>query len=97
MLINSEMFVLLGTFVLKIAGCCCTTKEPPHFPPVCGAGATGKADSGATQFHFSDGAYFHRSAVLLVLGTLAPWEENSSKEEDSMEKTPHNTLCLHRV
>lgn len=67
MLINSEMFVLLGTFVLEIAACCCTTKALPHFPPVCGDGATGKADSGANQFHFGDGAYLHRIAVLGVL------------------------------
>lgn len=69
MLINSKMFVLLGTFVLKIAGCCCTTKELPHFPPVCGDGATGKPDSGAKQLPFSDGAYLYRFVVL-----LAPWE-----------------------
>lgn len=42
--------------MLKIAECCCTTKELPHFPPVCGGGggATGKHDSDPNQLDFGD-------------------------------------------
>lgn len=60
--------------MLKIAECCCTTKELPHFPPVCGGGgggggAAGKRDSDPNQLDVSDGrVYIAVTSSLLCEG-----------------------------